>query len=118
VAGQVGSRKTYSSESDVPAVVAGGGQGILTGVFAGTRLNAGALPVLPICQSVGILCEINVVVEIRHDRDQPADGNGNTATRVRVGGSGNCEIETGRHGAQRDDRGLLQDGHEDSLSGR
>lgn len=96
-------------------MVAGGGQGILTGVLAGTRLNAGALPVLPIYQSVGILCEINIVVEIRHYRDNPADGKGNTATRVGVSASRNCEIETGRHGAQRDDRGLLQDGHEGSL---
>jgi hypothetical protein len=96
-------------------VVAGGGQGILTGVLAGTRLNAGALPVLPIYQSVGILCEINIVVEIRHYRDHPADNKGNTATRVGVSASRTCEKGTGRRGTQRHDRGLLQDGHEDSL---
>ena len=83
----------------------------------GTRVNICALPALPVSQPVGILGEINIVVEVRHDREQAADGNGNTAARVvaGVGASRNCEIETGRHGAQRDDRGLLQDGHEASL---
>ena len=137
MAGQVGGRITSRGGSGVPPVVAGGGQGGLTAALAGTRLNAaalagarlsaaalagtrlniGALPALPVSQPVGILCEINIVVEVRHDRDQAADGNGNSATRVEagVGTCGNCEIDTGRHAAQRDDRGLLQDGHEDSL---
>jgi hypothetical protein len=93
-------------------MVAGGGQGILAAAVVGTRLIDGALPA---AKSVGILCEINIVVEIRHYRDQPADDNGSTVTRVGVSASGTCEIKTGRHGAQRDDRGFLPDGHEDSL---
>jgi hypothetical protein len=48
VAGQVGSRKTSRSESDVPPVVAGGGQGILAAAVDGTGLIGGALPVPPI----------------------------------------------------------------------
>jgi Pentapeptide repeats (8 copies) len=88
--------------------------------LAGARLNFGALAALSVSQSVGILREINIVVEVRHYRDQAADGNGNTVTRVvgGVGASGNREVETGRHGTQRDDRGLVQNGHEDSLPRR
>jgi len=107
VAGQVSNRKCAT----------GGGDGILTAAVHVMGLIDGALPPLPIYQSVGILGEINILVEVRHYRDQAADGNGNTATGVvaRIGTSGNCETEAGRNGAQRDDRGLLQDGHEDSL---
>ena len=54
-------------------MVAGRGQGILAAAVVGTGLIDGALPALPAAQSVGILCEINIVVEIRHHRDHAAD---------------------------------------------
>ena len=68
---------------------------------------------LPACQRVGILREINVMVEVRHHWEQTAGKRDTRAAGVEagVGAGGSGETETGRHSAQEDDRGPCQDGH-------
>lgn len=88
------------------------GQVRLAAVWAGVGLMVGGLMVgaLTACKPVGILRQIDIVIEIGHYRDHAADRNENRAARVEawVRASGNCEVETSRHDAQYEHRGLLR----------